>query len=81
MITKSALYRRAFEDARAAFLQGMARHRKKRTLRELANNCYISPSRMGGLLKGNGGTSMSTILDLAAYLGVSPAVFFPRGKE
>lgn len=81
MITRTALYRRAFEDAQAAFLKGMARHQKRRSLSDLLAGVHIGRDQLRNLLQGRGGTSMTTILDLAAHLGVSPAVFFPRGKE
>lgn len=81
MITETELYRRAFADAQSAFVQGMKRHKKRLTLTELAAATYVCRDQVRNILRGKGGTSMTTILDLAAFLGVSPAVFFPRGKE
>lgn len=83
MITRTKPYRRAFEDARFAFALAMLRHKKKYTYRELADGSCIGIDQMRNVLNGKtgGGTSMAVIFDLAAFLGVSPAVFFPRGKE
>lgn len=80
-ITETYAYRRAVFDTQDALIAALKRHRKGRTWVEMAVLTYISKDQLRLIRKGDRGTSMTTILDLAAALRVSPALFFPRGTK
>lgn len=80
MITQTRAYRRAFKEVQAISSEAVLRHAKGRTLGELARACHVGKEQIGNIIRRRGGTSMTTLFDLAAYLKVSPALFFPRGK-
>jgi transcriptional regulator with XRE-family HTH domain len=72
-------YLRASREVSRATALAIQRHRKGVSLAYLAGGLHISATQLQGIARGDRGTSLSTIFDLAAALGVSPAVFFPRG--
>jgi transcriptional regulator with XRE-family HTH domain len=83
----SIMRRREYQQASRAVTKTVAaairRHAKGQPLSQLAEELEISASRLQSIVRcdASAGTSMTTIFDLAALFGVSPAVFFPRGKR
>lgn len=80
MITQTRAYRRAFKEVQAHSALALKRHAKGQTTGELGRACHLGTNQIRNILKRQGGTSMTTLFDLAAHLKVSPALFFPRGK-
>jgi transcriptional regulator with XRE-family HTH domain len=82
-IAQSKEYQQAHKAITKTVAAAIRRHAKGQPLTQLAAELKISASRLQSIVRcdAHAGTSMTTIFDLAALFGVSPAVFFPRGKR